>query len=84
MRGRTLRELVWMSEGRCEIGDRMSWNHTSSLMGLIHNVNYKKRVAFDHYNPYTESKPSGTVLTKDTISALRQLAPPGRGGGSRG
>lgn len=74
MRGRTLRELVWMSEGRIEIGDRMHWNHTSGVMGMLHNANYKKRVSLDHYNPYTDNKPSGTVVTADNISVLKQLA----------
>ena len=69
-----------MSEGRIDIGDRMHWNHTAGLMGMLHNVNYKKRVSLDHYNPYTDNKPDGTVLTADNISALKQLAPPGRRG----
>jgi len=63
-----------MSEGAVEIGDRMRWNHTAGIMGLIHNVNYKKPVGFDHYNPYTKTKKTGTVIKAANISDLKALA----------
>ena len=50
------------------------WNHTSGIMGLIHNAHYKKRVALDHYNPYTKTTSGGTVVKADNISVLKQLA----------
>ena len=69
-----------MAQGKIEYSDRLQWNHTASLMGLIHNANAKKSVGFDHYNPYVKrkSKPDGVKLSKDTIMALKPLAHKGR------
>ena len=63
-----------MMDGKVELGDRLHWNHTSGVMGLIHNAHYKKRVPLDHYNPYTKSTSGGTVVKPDNISVLKQLA----------
>lgn len=70
-----------MSDGKVEIGDRLQWNHTSGVMGMLHNVNYKKQVGFDFYNPHVKkkSKPNSTKLDKTTIAALKPLAQKGRG-----
>ena len=69
-----------MAGGRIEYTDRIQWNHTSAIMGLIHNANAKKPVGLDHYNPYVKkkSKPNTTKLSKDTIQALKPLAHKGR------
>jgi hypothetical protein len=69
-----------MARGRVEYADRIQWNHTSAIMGLIHNANAKKPVGFDHYNPYVKvkSKPNATKLDKTTIAALKPLASKGR------
>lgn len=70
-----------MAEGRVEYTDRLNWNHTAAIMGLIHNTNAKKPVGFDHYNPYVEKKAKSNSLKidKTTISALKQFASKGRG-----
>lgn len=81
VKGRTLRELLWMAEGKIEYSDRMKWNHTAAMMGLFHNANAKKAVGFDHYNPYVKkkSKPNTEKLDKNSIQALKALAKKGRG-----
>lgn len=78
--------MMWMAEGVVEIGDKIAWNHTAGIMGLLHNVNYKKPVGFDHYNPHVKkkSKPNTAKLDKTTIGALKSLAQKGRGLKSNG
>lgn len=63
-----------MVDGKIDVGDRLAWNHTSGIMGLIHNAHYKKRVDLNHYNPYVKTSSGGTVVTADNISVLKQLA----------
>lgn len=72
---------MWMVHGKVDLGDKIQWNHTAGIMGMIHNVNYKKRVGFDHYNPHTKNrtKPDSARLDKTTIAALKPLAQKGRG-----
>ena len=69
----TLRQLLWMAEGHHK--DR--WQHTSSVMALIANVNRdpKKNRPFkpSDFNPYLKktSRPDVIVVTKENISILR-------------
>lgn len=71
-----------MVDGKIEVSDRLAWNHTSGVMGLIHNAHYKKRVELSHYNPYIKSSSGGTVVTAGNISVLKQLAAGQRKGGA--
>jgi hypothetical protein len=70
----TLRELLWMAEGH----HRDAWQHTSSLMALMANVNRdpKKARAFkpSDFNPYVvkTSRPDVVVVTKENVSLLKQ------------
>lgn len=79
--GLTLRELMWMVDGRIDVCDRLHWNHTSGIMGILHNAHYKKRVDLSHYNPYVKSSSGGVAVKADNISVLKQLAGNRKGGG---
>jgi hypothetical protein len=63
-----------MAEGR----SKEAWNHTSSMMALMANVNRdpKKGRAFTpaDFNPFFEktSRPDVIVVTKENVSLLKQ------------
>jgi hypothetical protein len=71
----TLRELLWMSEGR----GKDVWSRASNLMALIANCNRdpKKSKVFkpSDFNPYCAdtNKKEAVVLTKDNMNVLKKM-----------
>lgn len=69
----TLRELLWMAEGR----GREHWAHTSALLALLANVHRdpKKHRAFSpaDFNPYEAlERRKPTAKTRD-LTILREV-----------
>ena len=69
----TLRELLWMAEGR----DRARWRHTSAVMALIANVNRdpKKGRLFEpsDFDPHSdESREDVIEVTPETVSEFKK------------
>ena len=70
----TLRQLFWMAEGRA----KDQWQHTSSLLALIANVNRdpKKTQEFkpSDFNPtLSTSRPDVIVVDKENVSLLKKM-----------
>jgi hypothetical protein len=72
----TLRELVWMAEGR----GRDLWSHTSALLALIANVNRDPKKSRPlkpaDFNPHAASlrkAPGGPVIKTKDLGILRQV-----------
>ena len=65
----TLRELVWMAEGR----RRELWDHTASLLALLYNVNRDPRrsraMRPEDFHPLR--RPSKTETVKADVTALK-------------
>lgn len=54
---------------RLENGDRLHWNHTSSLMCLLANINSSKSKTFkpDDFNPYQVEKAKKEFKNRDEV-----------------
>lgn len=57
-----------------------AWNHTASLLVLLHNINAKKGHAkrFEDFHPLLSGRSGRTPLTKDTLWMLKALVPAGK------
>lgn len=66
----TLAEVSSVSNGLF-FRDKMTWNHTSSQMALLANVNSSKNKKFEpkDFNPYTEKK---KVPTRNDVRELKE------------
>lgn len=60
-----MRELVWMSEAK----RKEDWEHTSSIMALMANVNSDKSWKPSDFNPYAKHQ----MLKTDDLSILKNL-----------
>lgn len=54
---------------RREVADKMQWNHTSSVLSLLANVNSAKGKQFTpaDFNPYTKSSKGKEFKTKEEV-----------------
>lgn len=68
----TLRELVWMSDGR----RKHEWGIASSLMAHIHNQNpYQKRPANpSQFHPYAKQEQERVEISFDDFLAIQSKA----------
>lgn len=73
----TIRELMWMFEGRLDTVDRMAWNHTSSMIAKLHNVNCTKQkdmIQPQNVNPYAKrDKVVAAPMDDNAKATLKQV-----------
>jgi hypothetical protein len=68
----TLRELLWMAEGR----SRENWQHTSMLLTMLFNCNRdpkrSKPAKPSDFNPFCTGNGQTVLITKENIGQLRK------------
>lgn len=71
--GLTLRELVWMSEGR----SREGWNHTAAVLAMLANVNRDPKkgrpLKLADFHPMHEAAAPAQQLPKVEVSLLKTI-----------
>lgn len=67
----TLRELDWMLQGRGEF----EWSMTSSLMALQINMNCKKKVKPNDFNPFARQIKQNKIMLspEESMKALKAV-----------